>query len=67
MSKRKIYPITLHDLAQVRQSTMKQLKKFNSKLVDKLKERGYDDFSFPFVITLHGTSFRNPHLRKEKI
>lgn len=46
--------VTVQELGKfekIRFNTYIQLKNFNAKLLEKLEEKGFDRYSFPFVLT----------------
>jgi hypothetical protein len=49
-----ISKVTIQEVGRfekVKDEAYKELKKFNYKLLEKLEEKGFDKYSFPFVIT----------------
>lgn len=49
-----ISKVTIQEVGRfekVKEEAYKELKKFNYKLLEKLEEKGFDKYSFPFVIT----------------
>jgi|TARA_B100001059_G_C17792107_1_gene560781 hypothetical protein len=49
-----ISKVTIQEVGRfekTRQKAYEDLRRFNIKLLDKLEEKGFDKYSFPFVIT----------------